>query len=265
MTGYLSAAHKFIERGDISEIRLSTRPDCISEDILKTLRSFGVRTIELGAQSMHDSVLLKSGRGHTSEDTKNASALIKSFGFSLILQMMTNLPGSTDELDIETARKIASLSPDGVRIYPTVVIRDTALESLWRSRKYTPQTPDEAARLGAFLIPIFEEANIPIIRFGLNPTEDLSAGDALCGPYHPALGEMTQSERYITVVTKKIEQENISGGTLVIFVSPRKISAMSGHQKKNKLALIKKYGFSSVSVQGDASLQNGEVRLFHFK
>ena len=265
MTGYLSAAHRFIERGDVSHIRLSTRPDCISEDILETLWSFGVRTIELGAQSMNDSVLLKAGRGHTAEDTEKSARLIKSFGFSLILQMMTNLPGSSNELDIETAKKIASLSPDGVRIYPTVVIRDTALESLWRCGKYTPQTPDEAASLGAELISIFEEKDIPIIRFGLNPTDDLSSGDALCGPYHPALGEMAQAARYLALATEKVEKENLRGGELSLFVSPKRVSAMAGLRKSNKLFLMEKYGFSSVSIRGDASLRSGEVRLSNSK
>ncbi|MBR3848404.1 MAG: radical SAM protein [Oscillospiraceae bacterium] len=258
---YLGAVSPFIEGGDVLNIRISTRPDCISDDILNTLSRYGVRTIELGAQSMDDSVLRASGRGHTAEHVRKASTLIKSHGFNLVLQMMTHLPCSDDEKDINTARELASLLPNAVRVYPTVVVRDTALEVLWREGKYVPASPEEAATLGAKIIDIFEAANIPIIRFGLNPTEDLSDGDALAGAYHPALGEMAQAARYLASAEKEIESKGISGGEITLFVSPKRISAMSGIQKQNKLFLCEKYGFSKISVKGDASLKSGEVRL----
>ncbi len=261
LISYLDAVSPFIESGAVSHIRVSTRPDCINEEILSLLKKSGVRTIELGAQSMDDSVLIKAGRGHTSADVENASRLIKERGFSLVLQMMTHLPSSDDEKDIETARKISFLTPDAVRIYPTVVVRDTALEEMWRCGKYTPATPEEAAKLGAKLIEIFEEKNIPIIRFGLNPTEDLSDGDALAGAYHPALGEMAQSARYLSIACKEIEKQGLSGGNITIFVSPSRVSAMSGIRKQNKVFLSEKYGFENISVKGDSSLESGEIRL----
>ena len=258
---YLGAVAPFIESGDVGHIRVSTRPDCIDEDILKTLARYGVRTIELGAQSMNESVLRAAGRGHTAKQVRAATKLIKAHGFNLVLQMMTHLPCSDEETDLETAREIASLTPDAVRVYPTVVVRDTALEALWRNRKYIPATPEDAAALGAKIIDIFEGANIPIIRFGLNPTEDLSCGDALAGAYHPALGEMAQSARYLASAEREIEKNKLSGGEITIFVSPERISAMSGIRKKNKLFLCEKYGFSGISVKGDISLKSGEIRL----
>jgi len=261
LSEYLGAVLPYISRGDVSHVRVSTRPDCIDEDILSRLRAGGVRIIELGAQSMVDSVLAKSGRGHTAAQTESSARLIKSRGFSLVLQMMTHLPGSDDEKDLETARKIAGLAPSAVRVYPTVVVRDTALEELWRCGKYSPHSPEEAARLGARIIEIFDGANIPIIRFGLNPTDELSGGDALAGAYHPALGEMAQGERYLSVACREIEKKRLSGGDVTIFVSPTRISAMSGIKKKNKLFLAEKYGFSNISIKGDSSLGHGELRV----
>ncbi len=258
---YLCAVAPFIEKGEVGHIRISTRPDCIDEKILEVLERYGVKTIELGAQSMIDSVLKAAGRGHTAEQVRAASALIKSHGFKLVLQMMTHLPCSDDETDLKTAREIAALCPDAVRVYPTVVVRDTALETLWREGKYTPATPEEAARLGAKIIDIFEDRNIPIIRFGLNPTEDLSLGDALSGAYHPALGEMAQAARYLASACREIEKNNFSGGEITLFVSPERISAMSGIKKSNKKYLSEKYGFSKISIKGDSSLKSGEVVL----
>ena len=103
--------------------------------------------------------------------------------------MMTGLPGSNDESDIESARRIAALGPDGVRVYPTVIVRDTALCDLWRAGKYREHTVEDAVRVCARILPVFEAAGIPVIRLGLNPTEDLSGGDAVGGAYHPALGD----------------------------------------------------------------------------
>lgn len=261
MKEYLAAAKGFIDEGKAGEIRLSTRPDCIDEERLAILAEYGVGTIELGAQSMCDSVLQSSGRGHTAQDTVRAARLIKELGFKLILQMMTHLPGSDDEKDIATANAIAELSPDGVRIYPTVVIRDTALEALWREGKYTPVTPEAAAALGGCLLGIFEEKNIPVIRFGLNPTDDLSAGEALCGAYHPALGEMAQSEKYLRACAAQIEDKGLFGGSIKICVNPRRISALVGQKKKNKNELVRRYGFESITVCGDAKIPDGKAHV----
>ncbi len=261
MLEYLLVAKRFIDEGRLSSIRLSTRPDSIDEESLCILKEYGVRTIELGTQSMCEDVLKSSGRGHTAEDTENAVRIIKKHGFSLILQMMTHLPGSDDEKDIYTARKIASLSPDGVRVYPTVVVRDTALEKLWREGKYTPATPEEAARLGGEILEIFEEKNIPVIRFGLNPTDDLSDGEALCGAYHPALGEMAMSERFLRLCRAEIERSGYRGGAIHIFVNPKRVSVMSGQKKSNKIRLMNEFSFREVRISGDEKLGMTEISV----
>lgn len=127
------AAQPYFADGTISSIRLSTRPDAIDGTVLKRLKKYGVTVIELGAQSMCDRVLELSGRGHDSAAVADSSRLIKAAGFDLILQMMTGLPGDTDESCIETAKKIIDLAPNGVRIYPTVIVRDTVLCDMWRA------------------------------------------------------------------------------------------------------------------------------------
>ena len=78
-------------------IRCSTRPDCIDEEILGILKSYGMTAIELGAQSMNDEVLTANRRGHTAQDVRRASRLIKQSGFELGLQMMTGLYKDTEQ------------------------------------------------------------------------------------------------------------------------------------------------------------------------
>ena len=127
MKTLLGLAYEYVKTGQFKGIRISTRPDKISAEILDLLKSYGVTAIELGAQSMSDKVLSMNNRGHNSACVVEASGLIKSYGFELGLQMMTGMYGSDDETDIETAKKIIALSPDTVRIYPTVVIENTEL------------------------------------------------------------------------------------------------------------------------------------------
>ena len=170
----LEAGREAMEAGQVDSLRLSTRPDAVDERILERLWSFGVRTIELGTQSMDEEVLRRSGRGHSAEDLRRAARMIREAGFELILQMMTGLPGDTLEKSLYTARELITLEPDGVRIYPTVIVRGTELFDLWRRGEYREHTVEEAVDWCARLLPLFEEAGIPVIRLGLNPTEELS-------------------------------------------------------------------------------------------
>ena len=112
-------------------------------ETLDRLTRYGVETIELGVQSMCEDVLLLSGRGHTADDAVMAAGMIKKANFKLILQMMTGLPGDTPEKSKYTARRLAELGPDGVRIYPTVVVRDTALYDMWLAGDYSEHTVED--------------------------------------------------------------------------------------------------------------------------
>ena len=257
----LEAVQPFRENGLVSSIRLSTRPDAIDEGILERLKIFGVRTIELGTQSMCDDVLMESGRGHTSQDTVNASRIIRKAGLSLILQMMTGLPGSSDEKDIYTARRIAELKPDGVRIYPTVIIRDTPLEELWHAGKYAEHTVDDAVRVCAAILPVFEEADIPVIRLGLNPTEELSHGAVAAGAYHPALGELVRSRIWLEKARILLRGVK-SGEKVTLCTAERNISAVTGQHRGNIDVLVREFSLSELHIK---AADCGENDLFLLK
>ena len=101
MISLLEAVKPYIS--SFKGIRLSTRPDYIDDEILTILKDYGVTTIELGAQSMDDFVLASNNRGHSAQDVKDVSRLIKQYGFSLGLQMMTGLYKADFESDMYTA------------------------------------------------------------------------------------------------------------------------------------------------------------------
>ncbi len=241
----LEAAQPYIRTGVIGDIRLSTRPDAVESETLDFLRAYGVRTVELGVQSMDDEVLRLSGRGHTARDAETAAALVKAAGFELILQMMTGLPGDTREKSLLTARRFTELSPHGVRLYPTVILRDTPLYDLWRAGLYREHTVEEAVDWCAEISELLDAARIPIVRLGLNPTDDLSAGEAVAGAYHPALGELVLSRRYLTrerALLTKIDR----GADILFAVPPGRTSAATGQKRANIEALKAEFAVKSV-------------------
>ena len=255
----LEAAQPYLENGDISSIRLSTRPDAVDEAVLRRLRRYGVEVIELGAQSMCDKVLLLSGRGHDSADVERSSYLIKQHGFGLVLQMMTGLPGDTDESCVETAKKIIALKPDGVRIYPTVIVRDTVLCDMWRAGTYKEHTVEDAVRICAKLAPLFDEAGIPIIRMGLNPTEELSGGDALGGAYHPALGELVRS-RIMLEKAKELLSGVAPGSNVILGVNRSDVSKMAGQHRCNIKVLTEEFALSGLKIR-EANVKSGQISV----
>jgi histone acetyltransferase (RNA polymerase elongator complex component) len=248
----LEAAQPFRESGFLTSIRLSTRPDAVTEAGLERLKAYGVETVELGAQSMEDRVLRLSGRGHRAEDTVRAASLVKASGMGLVLQMMTGLPGASPELDYHTAEALAALQPDGVRVYPTVILRSTALEALWRAGKYRAHTVSDAVETCAPIAALFLRAGIPILRLGLNPTEALSGGEAVGGAYHPALGELVYSKLYLDLAREKLRALPRRPRQVELLVASSRVSQMTGRKKSNLLALRWEFGLEGISVSGGA-------------
>lgn len=168
MTDLLKAAAKYVKDKTVRGIRISTRPDAIDGEILDLLKEYGVTSVELGAQSMNDRVLKMNNRGHTSGEVARASELIKEYGFELGLQMMTGLYADNDSSAIKTAQKLIALRPATVRIYPTIVLKDTDLAALYADGIYKPQSLSEAVNLAVKLYKLFNSEGIKVIRLGLH-------------------------------------------------------------------------------------------------
>lgn len=228
----LAVTDCYLSTGQLSGVRLSTRPDAIDDAVLARLRRHGVTTIELGAQSMDDEVLRCARRGHTAEDTVRAAREIQRAGLSLILQTMAGLPSDTREKACETARRTAALHPNGVRIYPVAVLPDTELYGMWKTGSYQPLTVEQAAQWCADMLEIFLQEQIPVIRIGLNPTPELDRMVA-AGAYHPAMGELTWNAVWYRRLYRRLETQQ--DGTL--YVPARELSRAIGQRRRNLHAL----------------------------
>lgn len=256
----LAAAQPYLKSGLLSSIRLSTRPDAIDPETLARLKRCGVETVELGAQSMDEEVLRLAGRGHRAEDVERASRMIREAGFSLVLQMMTGLPGDTPEKDLETAKRIIALEPDGVRIYPTVIVRGTALYELWRAGQYREHTVEDAVAVCARLLPLFETAGIEVLRVGLNPTEELSGGEAAAGAYHPALGELVRSRIYRNRA-EELLAGIAPGSRVTLAVGRGKTSQMTGQHRQNLDWLRERFDLAEIRVRENPAPEGETVTV----
>ncbi len=237
MVSLLEAAKPFIN--EFKGIRISTRPDCIDSEILSLLKAYKVTSVELGAQSMDNSVLELNKRGHSAEDVVNASRLIKSCGFSLGLQMMTGLYGSDFDKDTETARRFISLKPDTVRIYPTVVMNGTDLADYYKTGLYRTYTLEQSVSLCSRLILLFEEADIKIIRLGLHYSDSL-VKNSLADNYHPAFKELCENEIFLQAFlnsAKRFESKELN-----VFINEKSLSKFLGQKRKN-INTIKNLGY----------------------
>jgi histone acetyltransferase (RNA polymerase elongator complex component) len=243
----LEAAQMFLKLNPTNTIRISTRPDCLDEHIINRLKNYGVATIELGAQSMCDDVLEASQRGHTVSDIVRAAELVKASGLALILQMMTGLPEDTREKSLYTAKRFIELNPDGVRIYPTVIVRGTMLYRMWELGEYKEHTVEHAVELCAQIYLMFKESGIPVIRMGLNPSGNLSSGDAVAGAYHPAFGELVYSRIFYDKAVALLDGVK-PGSEVTLAVAPGCVSIMTGQRRSNIKALISKFNLHSLKI-----------------
>lgn len=252
MLELLKAAYPYVKSGQVRGIRISTRPDCIDAEILDILKAYGVTSIELGAQSMDDGVLEANRRGHTAQDVSDASGLIRSYGFELGLQMMTGLYTDTQEKAVETAERIIALSPETVRIYPTVVLKNTYLAELYEKGVYTPLNVEESVELCARLVPMFENADIKVIRLGLHSGKDIKE-NMLAGGFHDSFGELVKSR---ILVNKILE---LPPADYQVFVHPKSLSKLKGNNKRN-IYLLMERGYN-IKIITDNGLAVDELRI----
>lgn len=257
MLSLLTAAKHFLDIYNFKGIRVSTRPDCIDNEVLKILKEYGVTAIELGAQSMCDEVLVANRRGHTAEDVRNASKLIKDYGFELGLQMMTGLYKSDFTKDEYTACEIIELKPDTVRIYPTVVLKNTHLGYLQEIGEYKAPDAEQSVPLCAKLLQMFRESNIKVIKLGLHSSETVEA-DMIGGAYHPAFRELCEGHIFYEKILEKLEGKD-KNQAYIVYVPEKAISKAKGQQKRNEKAL-KNQGFYC-TIKGKENLQNFEIEV----
>lgn len=259
----LSVAYEYVKTKQIDGIRVSTRPDYINKEILKRLKKYKVKTIELGVQSTDDFILKKCKRGHTYEDVKKASKLIRRFGFTLGHQMMVGLPESTRLDELNTARNLAKLKPKIVRIYPVLVIKGTHLEKDYLNGEYEPLEVNQAVEICKELLRFFEKKKIKVIRIGLQNTDTITnpendGSEVTAGPYHENFRQLVEASYYFDILNEKIKKINTKAKEIEITVNPAIVNEVVGYKREN-LEKIKSMYDLDVKVKKDFSFKQNQI------
>jgi radical SAM enzyme (TIGR01210 family) len=252
MEGLLKIVNPYIQKGIIKSVRVSTRPDYIDDERITMLKHYGVKTIELGVQSMNDHILEYAGRGHTANDVRIASKMIKGYDLRLGLQMMIGLPFDTFADNLATARAFLELLCDDVGIYPVIILKNTILHHYYSKGEYFPLSVEEAAARTAAVMKIFIENHVTIIRVGLHPSKEITQGEAfVAGPFHPSFRHIAMTKVWENLLRDKIKER---GERVEIFCAPSEISNAVGYMQHNKQWL--KEIFKNVVFTADSSQSN---------
>ncbi|OEH85783.1 hypothetical protein BHU72_03095 [Desulfuribacillus stibiiarsenatis] len=239
----LELGTKYVNHYSLQGIRFSTRPDYINADVLKNLQGYPIEAIELGVQSLDSQVLQCSNRGHSVQDVYQAVSLIRETPYLLGIQLMVGLPFDSLEISIKTAQEVIRLAPDFVRIYPTLVLQGTELEQLYQKGLYTPWSLQDTIENTAKMVRLFYQSNIPIIRLGLQASEELQeTGAVIAGPYHPNIRQLIESQYFLDLLLE-LSTDSFSGNDDLIYISihPSDETAFRGQGNQNLQSFMDKF------------------------
>ncbi|MCF8037147.1 MAG: radical SAM protein [Desulfobacteraceae bacterium] len=257
----LEAATAWVRAGRVHGIRFSTRPDTIDARRLDLLAAYPVSTVEIGVQSTDDAVLERIKRGHSAADCFRAAQMLRNGGFRLGCQIMTGLPGEDENSAVGSAKAVAEMKPDFVRIYPLVVVSGSVLAAENQTGRFAPLDLEACIRRMAKLYRIFSEKGIPVVRMGLQASEELNApGAVLAGPYHPAMGHMVLSRIMLEHARQRLDAAGELPAAVTLRVHPANISRMRGLKNTNMDALKRLYPeVRQFDVRPDPQLAEDEV------
>ncbi len=255
---FLESVQQFLKQGHVHSLRLSTRPDAIEVNNVRFLQSMGVKTIELGVQSLSDTVLSASARGHSSREVYEAMLRLQQHGFEVGLQLMPGLPEDNQEIFLETVDRCIALKPGFIRLYPTVVLSSTPLERLYRSGRYQPLSLDEAVGWCKEAKKRFASAAIPVIRMGLQPTTSLEQpGSIVAGPYHPAFGQLVHAAIWNERITPALKTASHQSPRLLIHAQPHHLADIRGHRNDNIKRWLMELNLTSLETVANQHIAEG--------
>ena len=231
---FLKLANKYIDLGKVKNIRISTRPDYITNEILTLLKKYNVKVIELGVQSMSDTVLEKAKRGHTSQDVINASKMIRKFGFDLGHQIILGLPESTLDTEIFTIKECIKLKPKYLRIYPLYILKESKLFEMYEKNQYFPIELNDMVLRASKIYKIAIKNKLNVIRVGLQTTEEINqSNNEIKGPVTNNYRELVLSNIAKEEVIEKIKKYENSKKNIVIIVPKEQINFVVGYKREN--------------------------------
>jgi histone acetyltransferase (RNA polymerase elongator complex component) len=258
----LSWANSYVENGQVNSIRISTRPDYITDDHLSLLKKYNVSTVEIGAQSFNDDALRFAQRGHDAASTVAAMKTLKDSGFRTGLHLMVGLPQDTPDGFMDSLSKTVELMPDTVRLHPVIVLDGTTLAEEFRRGNYKPLELAEAIDLCRRAWGNLTDAGIRVIRIGLQVTDAMEKeGAILAGPFHPAFGSLVMSSIFYNSTLKLLADIPQDTKKLRFNISSQDISSFRGMANMNITAIKKLYPRANLIVESISGQKRGEISV----
>jgi elongator complex protein 3 len=212
----IEEAHKWNEKAKhrIVALTVETRPDYVDEDQIKYWRKLGATKVELGIQIADDTVLKKNKRGHGTKEIINATTLLRQAGFKIAYHLMPNLPGSTPAKELKTFKKLFSdknYQPDFIKIYPTVVTKNSQLFKWWKKGEYKPYKEKTLFNL-LLEMKLAVPEYVRIIRLIRDiPKESIEAGNKITNLREALQTELKNQGKRCLCIRCREAKDNISG------------------------------------------------------
>lgn len=259
----LNLVYEYIKDKKIDCIRILASADEINKEKLKKLKKYKIKTIELETPSTNDYILKRIGVNYNLQDIKKASKIIKWNGFKLGYQMMVGLPESTRIDEINTAKELIKLKPKMVRIYPTLVIKNTKLEKEYEEKKYKPLSIVQAVEICKDLVRMFADKNIDILNVGIGSEDEIKLNKTskiIDGPSHIAFRQLVESAMWYDAIVEKIKKLNVKVKEVEVTVNPIDSDNVIGHKQENVQKLKELYDVDLVLNQ-DEKIKQGRSKI----
>jgi histone acetyltransferase (RNA polymerase elongator complex component) len=244
----LYAVQPSIKSGEVHSIRVSTHSLLVNPSNISLLKDKNVKTVELGIQSTNDRVLQAVGRPCDFQTVISAVDSIRKEGLRLGLQLMPGLPDDDETIFMKSVKDVIGLKPDFVRIYPTLVIKNTNLYEMYKLGEYLPWKLNRMVRLVKDALLAFQNDNISVIRVGLHSDPSMLE-NFVDGPYHPAFRYLVDSLIAREKMFNLIDKLQRVPKTLTFKVPSRQVSLYLGHKKDNIQAIQNRYGINTILIQ----------------
>jgi len=251
---------KFREDNRKDKIKISIEPNLVNKGLIKMLKQYGISTIELEIQSTNGYILKKCGYTYTIADIKKASKMIKWNRIKLSYQVGVGLPDSTKLDEINTAKELAKLKPNLVRIYPMVVVRNTELEKEFKQGEYEPLTLNQAVERCKEVIYTFNSKKIREISIvKQNELKESEESEIIAGPYHDEFPSLVTDSIWYDSIVEKIKQFNVKVKKVNIEVNPKDLTYIYGHDNENSQKLQEIYDVE-IKAQGNPEIKPRKIK-----
>jgi len=231
----------------------------LSAEHLALLKTYEVKTVEVGVQSMTDQILSSCDRGHSAKDTISAISRLHSSDFEIGLHLMIGLPGDSLDLFLSTLGEVIKLRPHFVRIHPTLVLKGAPLEGRWRSGNYLPLSLEEAVRWLKLGLLVLARANIRVARVGLQPSQELE-DHLLAGPYHPSLCQLVQSAISLDLAVHLLRIAP-KQSSILFSCHPKDVSTLRGQRNRNVQMLKERFRLEQILIRSRNDVCRGSLIL----